>query len=71
GGQPLLEPVMLKGRLCKEPPDLKDIQNRTLESLSHLPEWLKRLRTQESYPVRKSQRLEELKKLTEEQLRTR
>lgn len=72
GGQPLLEPVMHKGKLCKEPPDLKDIQSRTLESLSHLPEGLKRLRTESAlggYPVRKSQRLEELKRQTEEGLR--
>ncbi|MBI4555852.1 MAG: nicotinate phosphoribosyltransferase [Planctomycetes bacterium] len=71
GGQPLLEPVMHKGKLCKEPPDLKDIQSRTLESLSHLPEGLKRLRTEEAYTVRKSQRLEELKRQTEEGLRRR
>jgi nicotinate phosphoribosyltransferase len=80
GGQPLLEPVMHKGKLCKELPDLKDIQSRTLESLSHLPEGLKRLRVESArfasptaglggYPVRKSQRLEELKRRTEEGLR--
>jgi len=80
GGQPLLELIMHKGKLCKELPDLKDIQDRTLESLSHLPEGLKRLRTESApslrsraglggYPVRKSQRLEELKRQTEEGLR--
>ncbi|MDI6760777.1 MAG: nicotinate phosphoribosyltransferase [Candidatus Brocadiaceae bacterium] len=80
GGQPLLEPIMHKGKLCKELPDLKDIQGRTLESLSHLPEGLKRLRIESArfasptaglggYPVQKSQRLEELKRQTEEGLR--
>jgi nicotinate phosphoribosyltransferase len=72
GGQPLLEPVIHKGKLCKEPPALKDIQDKTLESLSHLPEGLKRLRAEPAlggYSVRKSQRLEKLKRQTEEGLR--
>lgn len=73
GGQPLLEPIMLKGRLSKELPDIKDIQNRAMEALSRLPEGLIKLRTEPAlggYPVRKSQRLEELRRRTEERLRT-
>ncbi len=69
GGQPILEPVILNGKLSKESPDIRDIQKKSLESLSRLPEGLKRLRTNETYPIRKSQRLEELKRLTEERLR--
>ncbi len=69
GGKPLLEPIILQGKLCKELPDLKDIQKKTEESLSRLPEGLKKLRTEETYPIRKSPRLEELKRRTEERLR--
>ncbi|HHT9153932.1 MAG TPA: nicotinate phosphoribosyltransferase [Candidatus Hypogeohydataceae bacterium YC40] len=71
GGQPLLEPVMINGKMCKELPDLKDIQNRTLESLSCLPERLKRLKTADSYPVRKSPKLEEIRRYTEVMLKGR
>lgn len=69
GGVALLGPAMKEGRICIDLPDIKDIRKRALESLVHLPQGLKALKTTEMYPVNKSQRLEELKKHTEEGLR--
>lgn len=69
GGTPLLGPVMKKGDICADLPDVEEIQRKTLEALSHLPQGLKELRGTAVYPVNKSPRLEELKRLTEETIR--
>ncbi len=69
GGAPLLECVMERGEITTQLPDVKDIHNRARESISSLPEGLKDITCVPSYPVKKSQRLRELRKHTEESLK--
>ncbi|MFQ5863399.1 MAG: nicotinate phosphoribosyltransferase [Candidatus Brocadiales bacterium] len=69
GGIPLLERVMEKGEMTVKLPDIKDIHNRAKKYISYLPKGLKDIKGTHPYPVKKSQRLRELKKHTEENLR--
>ncbi len=68
GGVPLLERVMEKGKIMKLP-GIKDIQDSARASISNLPERFKDVTVTESYAVKKSERLEELRRRTEDDLR--
>ncbi|MFQ5957404.1 MAG: nicotinate phosphoribosyltransferase [Candidatus Brocadiales bacterium] len=68
-GVPLLECVMERGEITRKVPDIKDVHNRARESISHLPGGLRDIKDTRPYPVKKSQRLTELKKQTEESLK--
>ena len=68
GGVPLLERVMEKGKIMRLP-GIKDIQDSARASISNLPEGFKDVTVTESYTVKKSERLEELRRRTEDDLR--
>ncbi len=59
-GEPLLERVMAEGRALRPHPGLEELRQRFQEEFRCLPEPLKALRPQGSYPVRLSQGLESL-----------
>ncbi len=69
GGVPLLERVVEKGEITVDLPGIKEIQDRARGSISRLPEGLKDVRSSQAYTVRKSERLEELRRHTEEGLK--
>jgi nicotinate phosphoribosyltransferase len=50
-GEPLIQPVMRAGRRIGPPPTLAEIRARATRDLARLPEWLRLLRPQGSYPV--------------------
>jgi len=58
--QPLLVPIMLKGELVYDFPELKEIREHCHRQLSMLPEQYKRLRGSEVYPVEISPKLSKL-----------
>ena len=60
-GEPLLVEVMEEGRLCRELPDIQDIQARAREQVASLPEGVRRIENPDAYRVRYSQRLERVK----------
>ncbi len=64
GAETLLEPVMENGKLIRPLPSLDRIQARAAENLARLPERYRQLDRQlemtDSYPVEKSQALQEL-----------
>ena len=69
-GERLLVPVIERGELVKELPSLGEIRAYFLEQMALLPEELKRIDTQEIYPVRKSAGLKLLiQRLTREMSR--
>ncbi len=68
-GIPLLERVMEKGEIVADLPDIKDIHKRAGESISCLPVGLKDVMSTQPYAVKKSERLEELRRQTEEGLK--
>jgi len=51
GGEPLLHPVMERGRRLQPAPSLDDIRQRTKRELERLPEPLRRLEPGATYPV--------------------
>jgi len=57
---PLLKPVMTAGRRLAAAPAVKEIRERTLENLAHLPEVFQALRGTPAYPVHKSDCLNQL-----------
>ena len=59
-GEPLLVPVVLKGKLVYSFPDLFEIQRKVKTELARLPEQYKRLTDAEEYPVVLSPELERL-----------
>ena len=60
GAATLLEPVMENGKLIRPLPPLERIQTRAAENLARLPVRYRRLEASESYPVEKSQALQDL-----------
>lgn len=62
-GEPLLQPVMKAGRRIGPAPTLAKIRERAARELERLPEPLRRLDPQASYPITIS---EPLRRLTEE-----
>ena len=66
---PLLVPVIKDGKICCNLPPIHQIQRNASENLSHLPASFKRLKDAESYPVIKSQLLEQKRQETEKKLR--
>ena len=50
-GEPLIQPVMRAGRRIGPPPTLAEIRARATRDLARLPDRLRLLRPQESYPV--------------------
>ncbi len=69
GGFPLLERVMEEGEMTMDLPDIKVLHDRAKESISNLPSGFKDIKRTRSYTVKKSERLQELRKNTEEELR--
>ena len=69
GGVPLLERVMEDGDIVINLPDIKVIHDRARESIAHLPQKFKDIKNTHTYTVKKSKRLQELKKHTEKGLR--
>ena len=59
--KPLLVPIIIKGEFVYEFPDLKEIRNYCLEQLAALPEKYRRIRNSETYPVKISEKLKELR----------
>ena len=69
GGVPLLERVMEKGEIVMDLPGINDIRDRAVGSISGLPLRFRDVMATEPYTVKKSERLEELRRRTEEGLR--
>jgi len=51
-GQPLIEKVMQDGRRIRSSPGLAEIRDRATRNLEQLPESLRRLEANASYPVK-------------------
>ncbi len=68
-GLPLLIPVIRNGKMCYNLPTIHDIQRTASDNLAHLPESFKRLKDAETYPVTKSQKLEEKRQEAENTIR--
>ncbi len=68
-GLPLLIPVIRNGKMCYNLPTIHDIQRTASDNLAHLPESFKRLKDAETYPVTKSQKLEEKRQEAENIIR--
>ncbi|MDE2217040.1 MAG: nicotinate phosphoribosyltransferase [Planctomycetota bacterium] len=68
-GLPLLIPVIRNGRMCYNLPTIHDIQRTASDNLARLPESFKRLKDAETYPVTKSQKLEEKRQEAENIIR--
>jgi nicotinate phosphoribosyltransferase len=60
GAQPLLDPVLKKGKRIGPKPELAEAQARCLHEVASLPEELQQLGRAPAYPVRHSERLKEL-----------
>jgi len=58
---PLIIKVVENGELCYDLPNMKEIQARAIQNLSHLSDNYKRLEDADQYPVRKSSELEALR----------
>jgi nicotinate phosphoribosyltransferase len=61
GAKPLLVPLMIKGEIVYDFPDLKEIRKYCMEQLSALPEKYRLLRGGEPYPVKISENLRKLR----------
>jgi len=61
GAKPLLVPIVIKGEIIYDFPDLKEIRRKCAEQLAALPERYRRIRNSEVYPVRISERLRKLR----------
>ena len=67
GAEPLLSPVMAKGKRLSPPTPLDEIREHAAENLARLPSPLKTLRETAPYPVRQSEAIRTLQnKLVEE-----
>jgi len=67
-GEPLLVEVIRGGELVYRIPPIDQVRERAMESLKMLPDEYKRLIDPAEYPVRKSERLEALRRRTEEEI---
>ena len=67
-GEPLLAEVIRGGELVYRIPPIDQVRERAMESLKMLPDEYKRLIDPAEYPVRKSERLEALRRRTEEEI---
>jgi len=65
GAQPLLTPVMARGRMLSQPPSLAAIRERCAAQIAALPDPVRRLRGAAPYAVRYSDRLIALQRETE------
>ena len=61
GAKPLLIPIMIKGEIVYDFPNLKEIRKYCMEQLSALPKKYKRIRGSEAYPVKISEKLKNLR----------
>lgn len=59
--KPLLIPIMIKGEIIYDFPDIKDIRKYCMEEISALPEKYKTLRGSEPYPIKISEKLRKLR----------
>ena len=59
--KPLLIPVIIKGEIVYDFPDIKEIRKYCAEQLAALPEKYRRLRNSEAYPVKISEKLRNLR----------
>ncbi|MBS7634984.1 nicotinate phosphoribosyltransferase [Candidatus Bathyarchaeota archaeon] len=59
--KPLLVPIMIKGEIIYDFPDIKEIRKYCMEQLSALPEKYKTLRGSEPYPIEISEKLRKLR----------
>ncbi|MCP4363792.1 MAG: hypothetical protein GY800_00595 [Planctomycetes bacterium] len=66
---PLLERVMEKGEIVIDLPGINGIRDRAVGSISGLPLRFRDVMATEPYTVKKSERLEELRRRTEESLK--
>ncbi|MEM1507301.1 MAG: nicotinate phosphoribosyltransferase [Candidatus Bathyarchaeia archaeon] len=57
GAKPLLVPIVIKGEIVYDFPELKEIRKYCAEQLAALPEKYKRIRGSEPYPVKISEKL--------------
>jgi len=60
GAEPLLQPILVKGRRVAEQPTTKEIQQRARQELERLPEEYKRLEETSKYSVQRGRRLAQL-----------
>lgn len=70
GMESLLVPVMEAGRRAPNVPTLSAIREHTMDQLSMLPKELRKIRTEETYPVRQSERLRRLQQRLVNEYRT-
>lgn len=61
GAEPLLIPIMIKGEIVYDFPELEEIRKYCMKQLSALPEKYKRIRGSKTYPVKISEKLKELR----------
>jgi len=59
--KPLLVPIIIKGEVVYDFPELKEIRRYCAEQLAALPDKYRRIRGSESYPVRISEKLRKLR----------
>lgn len=59
--KPLLVPIMIKGEIIYDFPDIKDIRKYCMEEISALPEKYKTLRGSEPCPIKISEKLRKLR----------
>ncbi|MBS7648646.1 MAG: nicotinate phosphoribosyltransferase [Candidatus Bathyarchaeia archaeon] len=60
-GKPLLVPIIVKGEIVYDFPELKEIRRYCAEQLAALPEKYRRIRDSEPYPVKISDKLRRLR----------
>ncbi|MCW1294814.1 MAG: nicotinate phosphoribosyltransferase [Candidatus Parvarchaeum sp.] len=60
GAKPLLVPIIIKGEIVYDFPELKEIRRYCAEQLSALPEKYRRIRGSEPYPVKISEKLKRM-----------
>ena len=65
---PLIIQVVENGELCYDPPNIEEIQSRTIQNLSYLSDNYKRLENADQYPVHKSLELETLRVSLEDKI---
>ncbi|RMD52961.1 MAG: nicotinate phosphoribosyltransferase, partial [Nitrospirae bacterium] len=68
-GRALIEPVMIGGKRLSPPRSLEDIRAYTSSELSLLPDRFKKLKDHPIYPVKISERIEELVKKVDREFR--
>lgn len=65
---PLIIQVVENGELCYDPPNIEEIQSRTIQNLSYLSDNYKRIENADQYPVSKSSELEALRASLEDKI---